>query len=305
MQHPLIALALTAPLWGAGAALAQNPPTNISAAPAAQTLTKSEAKPQAETAPAAQLDSKPAIHTPGMLQGWQLGGVMSHGRYREPGLMQLQGPRLGVWAAKSLPALGQWQPTLQGQVQSSAMQYSSPISGELSNVPDHELDLRLTALHPLTPNLASPWGPLRLGAYTGLGYRLHYNDLRGTTTQGHIGYRRLNQRLYLPLGLQLQTPALNPVTLSMAYTPALYGSHTTYMTDVGGTKDATAPQKSQGWSLQATWQPQPGWHLSAYHRQWTTKVTTSWQSTINGVTKSYVEPASEWQETGIKLGRQF
>jgi hypothetical protein len=285
--------------------LAQNLDTDISAAPAAQTLTQSEVKPEAETAPATQLATHPAIHTPGILQGWQLGGVMSHGRYRERGLMQLQGPRLGVWAAKSLPAQGHWQPTVQGQLQSSAMRYSSPISGELANVPDHELDLRLTVLHPLTPSLASPWGPLQLGAYAGLGYRLHYNDLRGTTTQGHIGYRRLNQRLYLPLGLQLQTPAFNPVTLSLAYTPALYGSHTTYMTDVGGTKDATEPQKSQGWLLQASWQPQPGWHLSAYHRQWTTKATTSWQSTINGVTKSYVEPASEWQETGIKLSRQF
>jgi hypothetical protein len=305
MQHPLIALTLTAPLWGAGATLAQNLATDISAVSAAQTLTQSEAKPEAETAPATQRATHPAIHTSGMLQGWQLGGVVSHGRYREPGLMQLQGPRLGVWAAKSLPAQGHWQPTLQGQLQSSAMQYSSPISGELANVPDHELDLRLTALHPLIPSFASPWGPLQLGAYAGLGYRLHYNDLRGTTTQGYIGYRRLNQRLYLPLGLQLQTPALNPVTLSIEYAPALYGSHTTYMTDVGGTKDATEPQKSQGWSLQASWQLQPSWHLSAYHRQWTTKATTSWQSTINGVTKSYVEPASEWQETGLQLSRQF
>lgn len=279
IQHSMIALTLTATLWGGGATVAQNIDSGISAAPAAQ--------------------------TPSMLQGWQLGGVISHGRYHEPRLMQLQGPRLGVWAAKSLPEHGHWQPNLQGQLQSTVMQYSSPISGELANVPDHELDLRLTAQHPLSPANGSPLGYLRVEAYLGLGYRMHYNDLRGTTTHGHIGYRRLNHRLYLPLGIQMQTLALNPVKISMEYTPALYGTHTTYMTDVGGIEDATMQQKSQGWSLQANWQPQPGWRLSAYHRQWSTRATSTWKTTISGVTKFYLEPASEWQETGIKLGRQF
>lgn len=281
MPHPLMALTLTASLWGAGVAMAQS----------------AAAEPHVNT--------DPASPAPNWLQGWQLGAVTSHGRYREPGLMQLQGPRLGVWAAKSLPALRHWQATLQGQVQSSAMQYSSPISGGLANVPDHELDLRLTALHLWSPAIGSPWGHLRAGAFAGLGYRLHYNDLRGTTTQGNIGYQRLNQRLYLPLGIQLQTQTTNPITVSMEVTPALYGSHTTYMTDVGATQDATVQQNSQGWSLQASWQAQPGWRLSAYHRQWSTKATPRWQSTINGVTQSFLEPASEWQETGLKLSRQY
>ena len=99
------------------------------------------------------------------------------------------------------------------------MHYSSPISGELANVPDHELDLRLTALHPLSSAIASPWGYLLAGGYLGVGYRLHYNDLRGYTTKGNIGYRRLNQRLYLPLGIQLQTQSANPISFSMEFAP--------------------------------------------------------------------------------------
>lgn len=285
MKHKLIPLTLTVSFFWTGATHAQShavEPASEASANISTPLAKSN-----------------------LLQDWQLGGVTSHGSYREPGYMQLQGSRVGIWAARPLADRGHWQPTFQGQLQSSAMHYSSPISGELANVPDHELDLRLTALHPLSSAIASPWGYLLAGGYLGVGYRLHYNDLRGYTTKGNIGYRRLNQRLYLPLGIQLQTQSANPISFSMEFAPALYGNHTTFMTDIGGTQDATVKQKSQGFALQASWQPKPGWHLTAYHRQWSTRATSSWKTTINGVTESYVEPASEWKDTGIKLGRQF
>lgn len=239
-------------------------------------------------------------------QGWTLGGVVSHARYREPGLMQLQGPRLGVSAARELPTTGPWQLGLEGQVHSSAMQYSSPISGELSHVPDVETDLRLTARYPFNgTSTASATPAWQWHALMGVAYRWHYNDLRGTTSVGHIGYRRLNQRVYLPLGLQVTGPGPQALSAALEFTPTLAGTHTTYMTDVGGDSNATASQSSQGWAFRVGWAFRPGWRLSAHHREWTTQTTDSWASTINGVTRRYLEPASQWQDTGLQLSHQF
>ncbi len=293
-----LALALIAPAFWAGAQAQSLTATLPPAAPSAPQQTAEAAAPAAHS-PAHEV-AQP------WLRGLQLGVAASHGRYREPGLMQTEGPRLGVWAAYPLATRGQWQPTLQGQVHTSAMRYSSTVSGELADVPDHELDLRMTGLRVLNKGIGSPWGPMALGAYAGLGYRWHLNDLRGTTTLGAIGYRRTNQRIYVPLGLQLSgsTPT-STVTASIEYSPALYGTHTTHMSDIGATQDATVSQKSQGWALRVGWQLGPDWSLAAYHRQWITQTTSAWNSTRNGVTQRYIEPASQWRETGIQLGRVF
>lgn len=236
------------------------------------------------------------------IQGWLVGGLVSQARYREAGLMQLRGPRLGLWAEKSMGHWDEWQTTLRGQLQSSAMHYSSPVSGELANVPYQEMDVRVTAQHPLAKT-DTPWGPWQWSTSAGLGYRLHYNDLRGTTSQGAVGYRRLNQRLELPLGLQAQSAT--GISVRMEWSAALYGSHTTYMSDVGALGNATVQQKSQAWAVELGWQPWPQWALSLYHRQASTQATAPWRSTINGVTQRYLEPASSWHDTGIRIGRQF
>lgn len=237
--------------------------------------------------------------------GLALGAGVSHATYSEPGLMQTQGPRLGVWAALPLAQRGQWQPRLQGQLHSSAMQYSSPISGELPNVPDHEIDLRLTVLRPLGQAFETPWGPAQADAFGGLGYRWHFNDLRGSTSAGHVGYRRVNQRIYTPLGLQLRSQSSHALTASIEWRAALHGVHTTHMTDIGASSDATVSQQSEGWSVRVSWQPWPAWTLAAYHSQWNTQDTGTWSSSIRGVTQRFLEPASQWRDTGIQLIRVY
>jgi hypothetical protein len=153
--------------------------------------------------------------------------------------------------------------------------------------------------------MQTPVGLLQASAYLGLGYRWHHNDLRGITTLGSVGYRRTNQRVYAPLGLQVSTQAPKVITASFEYTPTLHGLHTTHMTDIGATQDATVTQKSQGWALQVGWQFSPGWEFGLYHRQWNTQATAAWNSTRNGITQRYFEPASQWRDAGLKLSHQF
>lgn len=241
---------------------------------------------------------------PAKFKGLQLGGVISHASYREPGLMQVEGLRIGLWTAYDWQTEGPWKLGVQGELHSGALRYTSAISGQLDNVPDHEVDFRVTAFRPLklATDSTAAWD---WGIYGGLGYRLHYNDLRGTTSVGHIGYRRLNQRFYLPMGLKVEHKGPKKFTTSLEFTPVLHGTHTTYMTDVGGTQNATVPQRGRGWALQVGWQPIPGWRLNAYHRHWTTDATRSWSSVINGSTRQYYEPSSQSNETGFRLLRKF
>jgi hypothetical protein len=298
MNTTLIALALSACLWTMSAAAAPEPDL---------------VSEDVQVKPAQAPGSSEVSGLQDLLSGWQLGAVASHGRYSEKGIMQVQGPRSGLSAIRHLPFQKNWHITAQGQLHLSAMHYSSPISGELANVPDLETDLRITALHPLNhllvppPNDGATDAPVawQWAAYAGLAHRLHYNDLRGSTSVNHVGYRRLNHRIYLPIGLQVSQAGASAFTARLEITPAVYGSHTTYMTDVDAERDATATQKSRGWAVQIGWQPQPGWRVSAHHRRWSTSATDAWASTRFGMTRLYSEPASQWRDTGVQISRQF
>ena len=279
----LISLTLCAPVWIATAASAQG-----------------LANLPVEDAPVEQ-----SANAAAGLKSWQLGGIASYARYSEQGLMQLQGPRSGVSAVRQLRPFVAWEIAIQSQLQLSAMHYSSPISGELFNVPDLKTDLRIIAQHPLNSNSANAPDAWQGSAYSGLAHRLHYNDLRGFSTVGSIGYRRLNQRIYAPIGLQVSRPNASALSARLEFTPTLYGTHRTYMTDVGAERDATALQRSSGWGLEIGWLAWPDWRLSAHHRQWSTTATDPWVSTRFGVNRRYYEPASQWRETGLRLSRQF
>lgn len=239
------------------------------------------------------------------LHGLQIGVGVSHALHREPGIMQVQGPRLGVWGTFSLPMWHQWEPNVQVSAQSSAMHYSSETSGTLSQVPDHELDLRMTALQSLFSGKARLATGFQLGAYLGLGYRWHYNDLRGMTSKNHVGYRRVNRRLYWPLGLQLTKLDPKKMSVRLEYAPVVHGVQVTHMTDVGAQQDAKVAQKSYGWAVHLGWQLQSNWRLVGYHRRWVNQATDSWLAVTPSGAKNYHEPKGQWQETGLKLERLF
>ena len=51
-----------------------------------------------------------------------------------------------------------------------------------------------------------PRSGISLSPFAGLGYRYLYNDLRGTTSTGAVGYQRYSQFLYAPVGLTSRFP---------------------------------------------------------------------------------------------------
>lgn len=113
----------------------------------------------------------------------QYGVSLGYSRYAED-LMRLSGPSLGLQVRWRQPfGLSRW--NVQAQGLASVSRYTSPVSGTLN----HSRSWATTwqALHSSVDSM--PWG-LAGQLQTGLELQTDYNDLRGLTSNGHVGYER-------------------------------------------------------------------------------------------------------------------
>jgi len=114
--------------------------------------------------------------------------------YKEPDLMQLKGPEVGLHARFShLPEMPTAQ--LEADLLLGKQKYTSVSSGSMSGVTN--LETRWRGLVPLFTD-----APTQAGWFTGLALHTLWNDLRGTTTfQGNTygGYQRSAAQLWLPV----------------------------------------------------------------------------------------------------------
>ena len=123
---------------------------------------------------------------------WGVSGGMNS--YKEPGLMQLKGPEVGLhsrvtnWA--SLPNA-----QFEGDILLGRQKYTSVSSGSLSGVTN--LETRWRVLLPVFSDT-----PTHEGFFAGLALHTLWNDLRGTSTfngQTFGGYERSARQLWLPV----------------------------------------------------------------------------------------------------------
>jgi hypothetical protein len=121
----------------------------------------------------------------------QLGVGAGVNQYKEPGLMQLQGPELGLHArAYNFAPMRQLQ--LEGDVFLGQQRYTSTNTGSMNGV--HNIETRWRALMPVFTNTGS-----QHGLYAGLGVHTLWNDLRGRTSTNSGGYERSATQLWLPV----------------------------------------------------------------------------------------------------------
>ncbi|HKW37188.1 MAG TPA: hypothetical protein VJO54_05195 [Burkholderiales bacterium] len=128
--------------------------------------------------------------------GLEIGGQIASYDYKEPGLAELEGSRLGF--------VGAWTSTIgagvfariDARASYGSLDYRG--SGSMSGVPDLILETRAVA--------GFDWdlGGATLSPYAGLGYRYLYDDLNGYSSTGAAGYRRYSNYLYAPIGLTLR-----------------------------------------------------------------------------------------------------
>ena len=140
-------------------------------------------------------------------QGWELGGQIANYHYEEPDLrtpsgdlidVVLSGKRMGVVGAYTA-IIGDHVGFIRmdGRISYGSLKYQG--SGTKRNNEDLITEFRTV----LGRNLRLS-DHVSLSPYLGLGYRYLYNDLRGRTSTGAVGYRRYSEYFYAPVGMTLR-----------------------------------------------------------------------------------------------------
>lgn len=229
--------------------------------------------------------------------GWEAGVQLSGYRYEEPATMWLEGPRFGVSGAYTAVTPRRAFARLEGRWSFGQLEYHG--SGVMTNVPDHIVEVRLLAGRDYRS------GSIRWSPYVGGGFRYLYNDLRGATSTGAIGYQRESNYFYLPLGVTLRMPVAEGWVLApqIEYDVFVRGVQRSYLSDTGlGFGDVSNQQNSgRGYRVQLLVESRR-WTLAPWMHYWDVK-----DSDIQpiGMGLAGYEPANWTREAGLELRYRF
>lgn len=166
--------------------------------------------------------------------GWEIGGQVSKYKYEEPatagfGGMNLDGPQLGAVGAYTYVAPNRVYNRIDGRIAYGKLDYESGGTGTSSDEPNWIAELRgvIGRDYLVGERIA-------LSPYIGLGYRYLYNDGRGYTSTGHIGYRRYSHYFYAPIGVTMRMRAGDQWVFAptVEYDAFIGGRQVTYLSDV-------------------------------------------------------------------------
>jgi Outer membrane protein beta-barrel domain len=229
--------------------------------------------------------------------GWEAGVQLSRYHYEEPGTMWLEGTRLGASGAYTAVTPRRTFARLEGRLSYGKLDYHG--SGVLTNAPDYIVEVRALAGRDYAAGSAF-WSP-----YAGAGFRYLYNDLRGVTSTGAIGYRRESNYFYVPVGVTLRVPLREGWVLApqIEYDVFVRGVQRSYLSDTGlGLGDASNQQDSgSGYRVQLMFEG-ARWAISPWMHYW--KVKDSDLQPV-GLGVVVYEPANWTREAGLELRYRF
>jgi len=236
--------------------------------------------------------------------GWELGGQAAHYRYLEPDFAQVSGNRVGIVAARTFTNAAGVFSRIDYRESYGRLKYESPVSGTQNRVPDWIFELRAVA------GLDWVGGSVSLSPYLGLGYRYLYNDSRGYTTSGAIGYRRHSNYLYAPVGLTARFHLGDRWVLAPTLEADVFlqGRQVTKLSDTDtGLMDVTNEQKG-GRGHRASLMLEKGhWAIGAWTHYWHIKDSDLQCVTapVNGVCLAGQEPENYTRESGLEIRYRF
>lgn len=247
------------------------------------------------SASAEQDTSDPLLTRP----GWEIGGQASYYRYDEPSIgMRLWGPRVGIAGAYTAVAENRVFFRLEGRYSYGELTYEA--TGTKDSVPDSILEVRSL----LGKDFLSG-GKFSLAPYLGLGYRHLYNDLRGTTSTGAIGYRRYSQYLYVPIGISMRTSVGGQWVLAptLEYDYFIAGRQQSQLSDTNlGFSDARNEQE-KGYGFRVSLMAEKSsWAFGPWMHYWHIE-DSDIVSIGQGV--AGLEPRNETREFGIEVRYRF
>lgn len=229
-----------------------------------------------------------------------VGADVHHQAYREPSLGVSENGWLGGLTLDGRLEYNLWQ--LRGEMLADYGQMNYSGSGTLNGVDDIEFEARALVARVLPLNQGTQLTP-----YVGFGYRLLSDQLGGkTTSTGAVGYDRLSQYQYLPIGAELLFGVAPGWSLkpTAEYDYFLHGTQDSYLSQVSGRlSDLHNTQHSgYGWraSLMARWDGPRPIEFGPYVRYWNIKQSDTQSISFSGVTVgSGFEPANHTTEVGV------
>lgn len=229
--------------------------------------------------------------------GWEVGAQVARYKYEEPGLMRLEGDRAGVSASyTAIGGIG-LHARVEGRYSYAKLDYQG--SGTLADVPDHLFELRALVGRDLRAG-GMVWVP-----YAGVGYRTLYNDLRGYSSTGQVGYRRLSRYWYVPIGLGLRVGLGERMVMApqVEFDAFGNGKQRSYLGDTGlGFNDVTNRQRhGRGYRVQLMFEGRH-WSVGPWMHYW--KIKDSDIQPI-GLGFAGLEPRNWTRESGVELRYRF
>jgi hypothetical protein len=229
--------------------------------------------------------------------GWETGLQAATYEYEEPDFALLEGERLGVSGSYTFLGEHRLHSRIEARYSYAELDYTG--SGTLGDVPDHLFELRAVAGRDYRTGGVG-WAP-----YAGMGVRYLYNDLRGVSSTGALGYRRKSRYWYVPLGVTLRVPLGEHWVMApqVEYDAFISGTQRSYLADTGlGYSNVTNKQRDgYGARVQLAFEG-PRWSVGLWFHYWDIE-----DSDVQPIGGGFVgmEPANTTTEAGVEVRYRF
>ena len=171
--------------------------------------------------------------------GLQWGVSAGWNHYKEPHLMQLSGPELGLHGQIQTDNQLQYE----GEVLWGSQHYDSTSTGSMDHVSN---------VHSYWRVLTPVWGTHANGISAGLAYHTLWNDLRGQTSTLNNGYQRIANQLWAPLRWRVNAQwQLDAGVL-------IYGRHQSNLSEAGRSDLINTQRRGQYLQVSGHWPTQDG-----------------------------------------------
>jgi len=218
--------------------------------------------------------------------------------YKEPGVMSLKAAKVGFDYAATRAFQPQWPNNkanwfVGGQVRFATghADYSSPSSGTLDNTPNWYYEVRGLVGRDFDQ------GSYVLAPFTALGFRYLFNDLRGRTSTGNVGYRR--ESLYTTLSIGLTHKAFladrSQLHTTVELLHLIQGKQRVRVTDYNPLRSDVTLDQDSGYGLRVS--------LMRRYSKWSIGPTAEyWKigQSESGGNPAIVEPKNQTLEVGLK-----
>lgn len=239
--------------------------------------------------------------------GTELGVDVSSYRYEEvvndAFFMANEGNKVGIAGSLSVALEDDWFWGVDARQAHGNVSYSSASSGSMGGKPDVITEVRITG------GKDHVVGDQVLAPYFGLGYRHLYNDLRGYSTSGAAGYRRISHYTYMPFGIthRLRLSPQARWSTSLEYDLLLEGRQQSFLSDVNITSNDPINTQRAGYGLRLIAAYETfHWSVGAFFHYWNIADSDLALRTLSGLPPSVImEPQNTTREIGMRFRLRF